>query len=175
MPTRLRMRVGASALALASPLLSLPGASPASASPSVTSDGSAQRLLDAIPVLPKMTAGFTSAAYPSARTTAKDAAGCTAQARALIALASTPPQVEPRTCALRGGSWPVNFGTATVTDARDISFVPVISLPAAWASGGYGWSAEQRAAFAADYGSDRSVAAATGAPYTLSLHDALPI
>ena len=164
MPTRLRMRVGASALALASPLLSLPGASPASASPSVTSEGSAQRLLDAIPVLPKMTAGFTSDAYPSARTIAKDAAGCTAQARALIALASTPPQVEPRTCALRGGSWPVNFGTATATDARDIRFVSVIAQPAAWSSGGYGWSVDQRAAFTADYGSDRTVAVATGAP-----------
>ena len=139
MPTRLRMRVGASALALASPLLGLPGAGPASAAPSMTAEGSAQRLLDAIPVLPKMTAGYTSDAYQSARTTAKDTAGCTARERALIALASTPPQIDPRTCALRGGSWPVNFGTATVTDARDIRFVSVIAQPAAWSFGGYGW------------------------------------
>ena len=159
-------RVGVAALALVTPLLaaSLPFASSATAAPIATTDGSAQRLLDSIPVLPKMTAGFTSTAYPSVRTNAKDEKGCTGQARALIALASVRPQIAPGTCALRGGSWSVNFGTETVTDARAIRFVPVIALPAAWASGGYGWTPAQRAVFADDYGADRTAVITSGAP-----------
>ena len=163
MTARLTYGVGALTLALMCPLLlaASPFVSSAAATEPATRDGSVQHLLDAIPILPKMTAGFSAGEFDVAGRRSKDARGCTAQARALIALATVKPRVQARTCALSGGSWSVNFGTATVTDARDLRFVPVVSLPAAWASGGYGWSPEQRAAFAADYGVDRSAAVAT--------------
>jgi hypothetical protein len=166
MPNSQTIRVGVAALTLVTPLFgaALPFASPAAAAPAALIEGPAQKLLDAIPVLPKMTAGFTTDAYPSVRREAEDSRGCTPQAQALIALATVRPQIAAGTCSLSGGSWQVNFGTATVSNARDIRFAPVVALPAAWASGGYGWSAAQRAAFATDYGADTKAVVTSAAP-----------
>ena len=125
---------------------------------------SAQQLSDAIPVLPSMTIGFTAGAFGAERTT-RDRRGCTVEQRTIIALATTAPSVG-KGCRITGGTWSADLGTSTVTDARRLRLAPIISAPAAWASGAYGWSPAQRSAFARDAGLDGAVAIADADPAT---------
>lgn len=145
----------ASAAALAMIVVPAVASPPAEADPASRS-GSPQSLLDRIPILPKMTVGYTGAAFPRAFPSGRDRRGCRPTDRALVALAVTAPRVMAGSCTLVGGTWSVDFGTRTVTRARDVRLVPVIPARAAWASGAYGWTPDQRSAFTRDTGSGAS-------------------
>lgn len=126
-------------------------ASAASAAPTNVT-GSAQQLLNDIPVLPKMTQGFTTATFANSAPSWRDGRGCSAQQRALIAMATVRPKVTGPNCRIRGGEWAIDFGTRTTTDASAIRLVPVIPAPAAWAAGAYSWTAPQRSLYIGDLG-----------------------
>jgi len=119
-----------------------------------TTASSARDLLDDVPVLPKMEQGFTASSLPATR----DRRGCTPSQQALIGLAVQAPAVSGPGCTIRGGAWLADFGTKRVTDVRQLALVPVISPLAAWASGAYSWTGDQRRRLAADLGSVASVA-----------------
>jgi len=135
------------------------------AAPAATVEGSARALLNAIPVLPKMEQGFRTDAFGDAGA-AKDARGCSPRQQALIALAVQVPRVVGPACAISGGRWLANFGTAEVANAGQLMLVPVVSLPAVWASGGYGWNAAERSRYLQEFGADLSVATVADVPST---------
>lgn len=126
--------------------------------------GSARSLLDAIPILPKMTQGYVSARDSGERDRsgrdqdARDGRGCTLQQRAIIARAIDAPKVSGPRCSITAGSWLADFGASQVTSAKDLRLVSVIGPGAAWASGAYSWTPAQRASFASDLAMDPSSA-----------------
>ena len=106
-------------------------------------------LLAAVPVLPKMTVGYSKALF---RTEGRRGVRqCSAHRTALAALSSRASLGTPA-CTPGPGPWVVDLGSRRVSTAGAIVFAPVIPVRAAWASGAYGWSTAQRAALLEDRG-----------------------
>ncbi|MFM8352132.1 MAG: hypothetical protein ACKN9D_13835 [Actinomycetales bacterium] len=127
------------------------------AAPAATVTGSARSLLGSIPILPKMVQGLQSDSFGDVPGT-KDAKGCSPRQQAVIARAVQTPRVNGPVCAMSGGRWLANFGTAEITNPGQLTLVPVMGLPAVWASGGYGWSEQERGSYLQDFGADPALA-----------------
>ena len=103
-------------------------------------------LVAKLPVVPDVDFGYSYAGFAVPAVDGKDARGCGKRERVLIASAVSKPRVGPG-CSLSGGSWRVNQGTRTVTSARAIDVVPVMSAKTAWDQGAFGWTNAQRRSF----------------------------
>lgn len=103
-------------------------------------------LVASLPVVPDVDFGYSYAGFAVPAVDGKDARGCGKRERVLIASATRAPRVGPG-CTLSGGSWRVDQGTRTVSNARAIDVVPVMSAKTAWDQGAFGWTNAQRRSF----------------------------
>ena len=139
-----RTLIAGSAIALVA--ATLVGASaPAQAATTV---GTRTELLAKLPVAAPHMAGYSPYKFISKKqAAAKDRNGCTLAQRLVIAAATVRPKVGKK-CTISGGSWLTNFGTKTITDAKQIHVVPVMPFQQAWNQGAWKWTPAQRYAWA---------------------------
>jgi len=113
-----------------------------------TTVGTRAQLLAKLPVTAPHPAGYSPYKFISKKQwAAKDRNGCTLQQRMVITAATVPPTVGKK-CTITGGSWLTNFGTKTVTDAKQVHVVPITSFQQAWNQGAWKWTPAQRYAWA---------------------------
>jgi hypothetical protein len=113
-----------------------------------TTVGTRAQLLAKLPVTAPHPAGYSPYKFISKKQwAAKDRNGCTLVQRMVITAATVRPKVGKK-CTITGGSWLTNFGTKTVTDAKQVHVVPVMSFQQAWNQGAWKWTPAQRYAWA---------------------------
>jgi hypothetical protein len=113
-----------------------------------TTVGTRAQLLTKLPVTAPHPAGYSPYKFISKKQwAAKDRNGCTLLQRMVISAATVRPTVGKK-CTITGGSWLTNFGTKTVTDAKQVHVVPITSFQQAWNQGAWRWTPAQRYAWA---------------------------
>jgi len=113
-----------------------------------TTVGTRAQLLAKLPVTAPHPAGYSPYKFISKKQwAAKDRNGCTLVQRMVITAATVRPKVGKK-CTITGGSWLTNFGTKTVTDAKQVHVVPITSFQQAWSQGAWNWTPAQRYAWA---------------------------
>lgn len=113
-----------------------------------TTVGTRAQLLAKLPVTAPHKVGYSPYKFISKKQwAAKDRNGCTLVQRMVITAATVRPKVGKK-CTITGGSWLTNFGTKTVTDAKQVHVVPVTSFQQAWNQGAWKWTPAQRYAWA---------------------------
>ncbi|SHH29515.1 Protein of unknown function [Jatrophihabitans endophyticus] len=90
----------------------------------------------------------------------EDGDGCDTREEVLLAEATKAP-TKGSGCTLSGGQWRSWYDGETWTDKSDVDIDHVVPLGEVWTSGGYGWSASRRQAYANDLGDDRTLEAVT--------------
>lgn len=153
-PMPIATLVPATALALVATLIPAGAAvaepqAPSSRPAVATLSGTTDQFIQRIPAVEPIGAGYkgTSSFIPASVATAKDKRGCNLRQKWLISSAYVKPKVGKK-CTLKGGVWWVNGGTEKVTKAKDVAFLPIMSLGDAWGQGASQWTAAQRTAWA---------------------------
>lgn len=90
-----------------------------------------------------------------------DADQCNTRYEVLIEESTSPVTVEPG-CWLTGGTWVSPYDGFSTTDVTQIQIDHVVALAEAWRSGAWGWTGDQRRAFANDIDVPYALTAASG-------------
>ena len=142
-----RSRVSLAALTVLGTALSACMATPPQPAPETRSP--AQRQLDALPVSPADTSGYSAAAFGQGWDP-QPAAGKHCDTRSVVLRLADPLARFGAHCTPETGHWPSYYTQTTETDPSQVTIDHVVSLKDAWASGARTWSPQQRHAFAND-------------------------